>query len=125
MGARLVDTEEVAGSNPASPTKVSEPARCGHRGECRTAAALADRRARLTERRREKTFVTPEARSRWNRTYKLKLMGLTPERFAQMLETQGYACAMCRTPFEEDPSWLRGPLNRPGGTGSCGFSLQV
>jgi hypothetical protein len=74
----------------------------GHRGECRTAAALADRRARLTERRREKTLVTPEARSRWNRAYKLKLMGLTPERFAQMLETQGFACAMCRTPFEED-----------------------
>jgi hypothetical protein len=74
----------------------------GHRGECRTVAALADRRARLTERRREKTLVTPEARSRWNRAYKLKLMGLTPERFAQMLETQGFACAMCRTPFEED-----------------------
>ena len=33
---------------------------------------------------------------------KLKLMGLTPERFAQMLETQGYACAMGRTPFEKD-----------------------
>jgi hypothetical protein len=74
----------------------------GHRGECRTAAALAERRAVLTERRREKTLVTPEARSRWNRAYKLKLMGLTPERFARMLETQGYACAMCRTPFEED-----------------------
>lgn len=33
-------------------------------------------------------------RCRRNRAYKLKLMGLTPERFAQMLETQGYACAM-------------------------------
>ena len=32
----------------------------GHRGECRTAAALADRRARLTERRREKTLDTEE-----------------------------------------------------------------
>jgi hypothetical protein len=74
----------------------------GHRGECRTAAALAERRAVLTERRREKTLVTPEARSPWNRAYKLKLMGLTPERFARMLETQGDACAMCRTPFEED-----------------------
>ena len=74
----------------------------GHGGECRTPAALTDRRERLTERRREKTLVTPEARSRWNRAYKLKLMGLTPERFAQMLEAQGYACAMCRTPFEKD-----------------------
>ena len=29
-------------------------------------------------------------------------MGLTPERFARMLETQGYTCAMCRTPFKND-----------------------
>ncbi len=29
-------------------------------------------------------------------------MGLTPERFGQMLESQGCTCAMCRTPFEED-----------------------
>ena len=61
----------------------------GHGGECRTPAALTDRRKRLTERRREETLVTPEARFRWNRAYKLKLMGLTPERFAQMLEAQG------------------------------------
>ncbi len=73
-----------------------------HKAECRTAVALADRRERLTERRRGQTLVTPEARSRWNRAYKLKLMGLTPERFAQMLETQGYACAMCHEPFEKD-----------------------
>jgi Recombination endonuclease VII len=76
--------------------------RPGHGGECRTAAAMADRRERLTERRRAKTLVTPEARSRWNRAYKLKLMGLTPEGFGQMLEAQSYACAMCRTPFEKD-----------------------
>ena len=74
----------------------------GHRAECRTAAALADRRERVTERRLGQTLVTPEARSRWNQAYKLKRMGLTPERFGQMLETQEYACAMCRTPFEED-----------------------
>jgi len=74
----------------------------GHGSECRTTAALADRRAQLTERRRGQTLVTPETRSRWNRTYKLKLMGLTPERFSQMLEAQGNACEMCRTAFEED-----------------------
>jgi hypothetical protein len=74
----------------------------GHGSECRTAAALADRKARLTERRRGQTLVTRETRSRWNRTYKLKLMGLTPERFSQMLDAQGNACAMCRTAFEED-----------------------
>ena len=74
----------------------------GHRAECLTAAALADRRERVTERRLGRTLVTPEARSRWNQAYKLRRMGLTPERFGQMLETQEYACAMCRTPFEED-----------------------
>lgn len=76
--------------------------RPGHRGECRTPAALAERRERLTERRRGQTLVTPEARARWYQTYKLKRMGLTPERFAQLLEDQGNACAMCLTPFEED-----------------------
>lgn len=40
----------------------------GHQAECRTAAALADRRERLTERRRGQTLVTPETRSRWNQT---------------------------------------------------------
>jgi hypothetical protein len=74
----------------------------GHRAECRTAAAQADRRERVTERRLGQTLVTPEARSRWNQAYKLKRMGLTPERFGEMLETQEYACAMCRTPFQED-----------------------
>ena len=73
----------------------------GHGGERRTPAALADRRAQLTQRRREQTLVTPEVKSRWNRTYKLKLMGLTPEQFAQTLEAQGNACAMCRTPFKK------------------------
>ena len=33
--------------------------RFGHRTECRTAAAIADRRERLTERRRGQTLVTP------------------------------------------------------------------
>ncbi len=74
----------------------------GHRAECRTAAALAERRERLTKRRRGQTLVTPEARSRWNQVYKLKRMGLTPEQFQELLEAQRYACAMCFTAFEED-----------------------
>jgi hypothetical protein len=72
--------------------------RSGHNAECRTAAALVERR----ERRVGQTRVTPEARSRWNQTYRLRRYGLTPERFAQMLEMQGYACAMCHEPFEKD-----------------------
>lgn len=76
--------------------------RPGHQAECRTAAALAERRERLTERRRGQTLVTPEARTRWNQAYKLKRMGLTPERFQELLEAQDYACAMGGEPFAED-----------------------
>ena len=74
----------------------------GHQGECHTAAALADRRARLTERRLGGTLVTPEARTRWNRANKLRRYGLTPESFQALLEAQGNACAICRGPFRED-----------------------
>ena len=74
----------------------------GHKSDCRTAAALAEYRERLTERRVGQTRVTPEARSRWKKAYKLKRYGLTPEQFGQMLEAQGYACAMCHEPFGED-----------------------
>ncbi len=33
---------------------------------------------------------------------KLARYNLTPEQFVRLLEIQGYACAMCRTPFRED-----------------------
>jgi hypothetical protein len=74
----------------------------GHKAECRTAAALVERRERRTERRWGQTRVTPEARTRWNKAYRLKRYGLTPEQFGQMLEAQGYACAMGGEPFAED-----------------------
>ncbi len=76
--------------------------RPGHRGECRTAVALAERRERKTERRRGKTLVTPAVRRRWNQVYRLARYALTPERFARLLVAQGHACAMCRVPFEDD-----------------------
>jgi hypothetical protein len=47
-------------------------------------------------------IVSPAAKARWNRSYKLKRKGLSPEQFGQMLEAQGYACAMGREPFGED-----------------------
>lgn len=80
--------------------------RPGRQAECRTAAALAERRERLTERRVGQTLVTPEVRARWNRKHRLKRMGLTPERFQAMLEAQGHACAMCGTPFGDDRVWI-------------------
>jgi Recombination endonuclease VII len=43
----------------------------------------------------------PVVKARWRQGYKLQRYGLTPERFAAMLEAQGYACAIGREPFEE------------------------
>jgi hypothetical protein len=45
--------------------------------------------------------VNPAVKARWRQAYKLQRYGLTQEQFDQMLESQGYACAMGREPFEE------------------------
>jgi Recombination endonuclease VII len=45
--------------------------------------------------------VTPEDRTRWRRAHRLVRFGITEDRFKQMLEAQGHACAICRVPFEE------------------------
>jgi hypothetical protein len=71
-----------------------------HKGECRTAKAMADNRARKTA-RRVGGMIDPEARARWSRKHKLTRYGLTQEDFDRMLEAQGFACAMGREPFEE------------------------
>ena len=73
-----------------------------HLGECRTAKALADNRARKTARRVGKTLFTPEAKARWNRRYNLKRYGLTEEDFERILVELDDACAMCFEPFSDD-----------------------
>jgi hypothetical protein len=70
--------------------------RPGHRGECRTAAALEERRQRKTARRLGQTLVTAADRARWNKTYRLARYGMTVERFEQLLEAQG-RLARCAT----------------------------
>jgi hypothetical protein len=72
-----------------------------HLGECRTAKALADNRARKTERRVGRTLFTPEAKARWNRRYNLKRYGLTEDDFDRILVEQDFACAMCFEPFSD------------------------
>lgn len=52
--------------------------------------------------RRPSRIIVPEAKARWNRAYKLRIKGLTRERFQEMLKGQGYACALCLGPFGAD-----------------------
>jgi recombination endonuclease VII len=74
----------------------------GHSGDCRTTDSLADNYKRLTARRvGTRLRDDPAARARWNRKYRLSQYGLSPERFAELLEAQGYACAMGGEPFED------------------------
>jgi hypothetical protein len=50
------------------------------RHRARAPGAMERQRQRDAERRPTRV-VTPEAKARWNRTYKLSLKRLTPERF--------------------------------------------
>lgn len=77
-----------------------------HRGECRTAAAMADTRARKTERRRGalsgRAPQNPEVKARWRKAYRLRRYNITQKQFDWLLEVQGYACAMGAEPFTEN-----------------------
>ena len=73
----------------------------GHKSECRTADALRDCRQRKTGRRRGVPLEKRRAdRARWFKAYKFRRLGISEEQFNQMLEEQGYACAICRVPFD-------------------------
>lgn len=73
-----------------------------HRGDCRTAKALKEARERQTARRvGTQRRNDPETVARWRRTHKFKRLGITEDEFNAMLEAQGYACAICREPFED------------------------
>jgi hypothetical protein len=72
----------------------------GHPPPCATPEAMARQRQRAAERFQSR-IVSPAAKIRWNRKYKITRRGLTPEKFQEMLEAQGYACAMGREPFAD------------------------
>jgi Recombination endonuclease VII len=96
----------------------------GHPLPCASPEAMQRQRQR-TAASRPLRVITPEDRARWNRTYKLKIKGLTRERFQAMLEAQDYACAMCREPFGEDQTIFADHDHAccPG-TRSCGKCLR-
>jgi hypothetical protein len=75
----------------------------GHGGGCATPEAMARARERWTVRAQSAPHaerVSPDAKRRWNQAHRLARYGLTPERFAALMEAQGNACAMCHEPFE-------------------------
>lgn len=73
----------------------------GHKGDCRSAEGLRESRTRLTARRRGvRRRDDPAAVRRWRANHRLARYGLTQEQFDFLLQEQGYACAMCFTPFE-------------------------
>jgi recombination endonuclease VII len=49
---------------------------------------------------RERVY-DPEAVRRWRATHRLARYGLNQEQFDALLAAQGYACGMCREPFED------------------------
>lgn len=70
----------------------------GHPPPCATPEAMQRQRQRAAAARPSRV-VTPEAKARWNRAYRFARLGITEERFNEMLEAQGHACAMCHEPF--------------------------
>ena len=88
---------------PVSQAPCGRPA--GHPGKCVTAQALAnhgDNRPRKTARRRGvRAEDDPAVRARRRRKHKFVRLGITEEQFNALLEAQGYACGICREPFED------------------------
>ena len=75
----------------------------GHGGPCKSPEAMKAMRQRTAARvLTHGRSVNPEVKARWWQRYRLARYGLTQEQFDRLLEAQEYACAMCRTPFEED-----------------------
>ena len=85
------------------PRKMTHCARgAGHPPPCATPEAMERQRQRAGERvLTHGRSVNPAVKARWRQAYKLQRYGLTREQFDQMLESQGYACAMGREPFED------------------------
>jgi Recombination endonuclease VII len=70
----------------------------GHPPPCASPQAMESQRRRT---RAQQRVVAPEDKARWNRSHKFVRLGISQERFNEMLEAQGYACAMCGEPFRE------------------------
>jgi hypothetical protein len=100
----------------------------GHPPPCATPEAMERQRQRAAERRPTRV-VASEAKARWNKTHKFVRFGITEERFEEMLEAQGHACAICREPFRDqrvclDHDHACCPVPAKGHARSCGKCLR-
>lgn len=99
-----------------------------HPPPCASPEAMERQRERAAARRPSRV-VTPEAAARWRRAHKFSRFGITEEQFNQMLEAQGYACAICREPFGDqapriDHDHACCPVGPDGRSRSCGKCVR-
>jgi hypothetical protein len=60
-----------------------------------------ERQRQRSAKSRPLRVVRPEDWARWRRAHKFVRFGITEDRFNQMLEDQGHACAICREAFQD------------------------
>jgi hypothetical protein len=78
---------------------------------------------------RSTRVVASASKARWNRTHKFVWFGITEAQYNQMLEDQGHACGICRTPFRGqricvDHDHACCPAPASGHTKSCGKCVR-
>ena len=99
----------------------------GHGGTCATPEAMERQRTRNVDRvLANGRHYNPAVARKWRLANKLARYGLTQELFDRLLEVQQYACAMCRTPFEEgQPIFIdHDHACCPGEKTSCGRCVR-
>ena len=99
----------------------------GHGGSCATPESMGNQRRRNADRvLLHGRHYNPAVARKWCLANKLARYGLTQERFDRLLEAQQYACAMCKTPFEEgQPIFIdHDHACCPGEKTSCGKCVR-
>jgi hypothetical protein len=77
-------------------------ARRPHEGSSSDHMSPANMESRRAYRREHPHTQTPEAKKKSARKSRITASGITVEQFTWLLESQGYACGMCREPFDAE-----------------------
>ncbi len=95
-------------------------ARRPHEGSNSDHMSPANMEARRAYRREHPRTQTPEAKKKSARKSRITAYGITVEQFSQILENQGYACGMCREPFDAEQLDGEQPIHIDNDHGCCG-----